>query len=602
MRDVNFILFRCTGRSLGVLEIEEQISMTERLYRETDALQVELELDLKEEERKMAEDDWSKYRKGFRERKARALALMRSNGTDQPGRLDDQGNATSRSGPEVVTAATSVHELAARLPRCDLPKFISCVLGPFWQFDYRVHQRKNWSNAAKLTYLRGCLTGKAAEVISSLSSSNADYEVALKRLCEEFDRPAKVIWHQIKKLVQAPPKDVVRLSETDSRRVDYPMQDLRKGGLREGELSSAEIAIAISPDRLPTPVRIKWDERTKANETMAADLSEYLQFMREQTQLLEVSRSDRPEPAKPTKPEAKRRSSPLRRRHDGATFLHTAVADRLAVCEESPRAAEITEFGRPMPQEKMKAAQWVGRCFHCHKHGHNKRNCPDRKSHPAASGRSASGVRNCDISGQKAGKERITMEQVNIATTERGWSPFQMIKAVAHGAHGQKRLVTCLLDTGAERSLVRQDVADELNLAGETHPISFCGIGGSRISWLVRLWLSPVSGEHAEEKYELEALTAPVLCEDIWQTQVSPRDWPHLQDLKLTKEFRELTTIHIIVGMDSYLLFFGKQVIRGGDDDPIAVETLLGWVICGPSASLPQERECRVRVQEQMII
>ncbi|KRX64969.1 hypothetical protein T09_13605 [Trichinella sp. T9] len=78
-----------------------------------------------------------------------------------------------------------------------------------------------------------------------------------------------------------------------------------------------------------------------------------------------------------------------------------------------------------------------------------------------------------------------------------------MNKAVAHGAHGRKRLVNCLLDTGAERSLVRQDVADELKLAGEVHPISFCGVGGSRFSCqasrLVRLWLSPVSGEHAGE-------------------------------------------------------------------------------------------------------
>ncbi|KRZ63734.1 hypothetical protein T08_13171, partial [Trichinella sp. T8] len=42
---------------------------------------------------------------------------------------------------------------------------------------------------------------------------------------------------------------------------------------------------------------------------MAADLSEYLQFLGEQAQLLEESRSDRSEPAKLTKP-AKRRSSP----------------------------------------------------------------------------------------------------------------------------------------------------------------------------------------------------------------------------------------------------------------------------------------------------
>ncbi|KRY05496.1 hypothetical protein T03_16866, partial [Trichinella britovi] len=77
----------------------------------------------------------------------------------------------------MVPAATSMHELAARLPRCDLPKFSGdfTEFRAFWdQFDFRVHQRKDLSNAAKLTYLHGCLTGKAADVISSLSSSNAD--------------------------------------------------------------------------------------------------------------------------------------------------------------------------------------------------------------------------------------------------------------------------------------------------------------------------------------------------------------------------------------------------------------------------------------------
>ncbi|KRY76216.1 hypothetical protein T4B_6818 [Trichinella pseudospiralis] len=489
--------------------------------RETDALQVELEFSLEEEERMMAEDDWSKYQKGFRERKARALALMRSNGSDQPGRLDDQGNAL-RSGPEMVTAATSAHELAARLPRCDLPKFSGdfTEFRVFWdQFDYRVHQRRDLSNVAKMTYIWGCLTGKAADVISSLSSSNADYEVALNRLREEFDRPAKVIRHQIKKLVQAPPKDVYDYLRRTVDALTALGKDPRKGGLREGELSAAEIMIAISRDRLPTPVRIKWDERTKANETMAAGLSEYLRFVGEQAQLLEESRSDGSKVVKPTNPDAKRRSSPLRRRHDGVTILHAAIAKR-------------SELGRPAPQEDTRAAPRFGRCFHCHRHEHHKRNCPDRKCHPATSGWSTSGVCNSDVSGKKAGRKRKTVEprkaQVNIAPTEHGWSRFQMIKAVAHGTHGRKRLVNCLMDTGAERSLVRQDVANELKLAGDIHPMSFCGVGGARVSCqasrLVRLWLSPVSGEHAQKRYELDALTAPVLCEDLWQTPVSPRD------------------------------------------------------------------------------
>ncbi|KRY13806.1 hypothetical protein T12_6497 [Trichinella patagoniensis] len=78
--------------SLNINFSKRKIICKERLnqlFEEIDQLcvgpaEVELELSLEEEERMMAEDDWSKYQKGFRERKARALAL-RSNGSEQSG-------------------------------------------------------------------------------------------------------------------------------------------------------------------------------------------------------------------------------------------------------------------------------------------------------------------------------------------------------------------------------------------------------------------------------------------------------------------------------------------------------------------------------------
>ncbi|XP_003369535.1 putative translation initiation factor IF-2, partial [Trichinella spiralis] len=98
--------------------------------------------------------------------------------------------------------------------------------------------------------------------------SNADYKVALNRLRKEFDRPVKLIRHQIRKLVQAPPKDVGLRLQYDYLRGTIDAltalgKDPMKGGLREGELSAAEITIAISRNGLLTPVRIKWDEKTQ---------------------------------------------------------------------------------------------------------------------------------------------------------------------------------------------------------------------------------------------------------------------------------------------------------------------------------------------------
>ncbi|KRZ54421.1 hypothetical protein T02_9341 [Trichinella nativa] len=594
----------------------EELDQLCRLYRETDALQVELELSLEEEER-LEENDWSKkYRKGFR-----ALAL-RSNGSEQTGRLDDQGIA-STSGPEMVTAATSVHELAARLPRCDLPKFSGdfTEFCAFWdRFDYRVHQRKDLSNAAKLTYLHGCLTGKASYVISSLSSRNADYEVALNRLREEFDRPAKVIRHQIRKLVQSPLNDMGLSSQYDYlRRIVDALtalgKDPRKGGLREGDLFAAEITIAISRDRLPTPVQIKWDEKTCQN--ICSSWENKLHSWKSCGQIDQ----NPPTPQSP-KPNVEAALS-----GEGTTMRRFSTLPlRISLpCAENRQEWQSSDLGRPMSHEKKKAQQWYGRCFYCQKHGHSKRNCPDRKSHPTASGRSASGVCNSDFSGPKAGKERMTIEprkaQVNIATTEHGWSPFQIIKVVAHGAHGRKRLVNCLFNTGAERSLVRQDVADELKLAGEIHPISFCGVGGCQGNpgWFAfgsalsaentlgkdtsvtkGLASSPVSepdkgGQRADTSpchHRIAQLSYPELVKsvELTATNSEARHESNLVQIKalslllcVSCSFSGIAIqtcvlsvypqsvvalVNWIYGSDSYFRFLGTQVIRGGDDDP----------------------------------
>ncbi|KRZ08186.1 hypothetical protein T11_12864 [Trichinella zimbabwensis] len=131
------------------------------------------------------------------------------------------------------------------------------------------------SSAAKLTYLRSFLSCDALEVITCLSSSNADHEVAMERLREEFDRPAEVIRQQISKLLHVLPKDTgLHAHYKYLRRIIDALTALLKNP---------------QPDHLLKPFMIKWDEKIQADETVAANLSKTpLRFMgRGQTKLIE---------------------------------------------------------------------------------------------------------------------------------------------------------------------------------------------------------------------------------------------------------------------------------------------------------------------------
>ncbi|KRZ18066.1 hypothetical protein T11_1523 [Trichinella zimbabwensis] len=130
--------------------IAEELQFVEELYREKKKSQADFETSLGPEERKSAMEEWLKFNRSIR---------------------------------EIQDAGTSDNELAARLPQYELPKFNGdfTQFRSLWdQFENCVHQRPSLSNAAKLAYLRSCLSRKALVAITCLCSRKSDYEVALE--------------------------------------------------------------------------------------------------------------------------------------------------------------------------------------------------------------------------------------------------------------------------------------------------------------------------------------------------------------------------------------------------------------------------------------
>ncbi|KRZ42721.1 hypothetical protein T4C_414, partial [Trichinella pseudospiralis] len=117
--------------------------------------------------------------------------------------------------------------------------------------------------------------------------------------------PGKVIRQHIKKFVQVLPVNSFAYAQYDHLRRTIDVLIALGKDPRKGEMSPTEITTAISRDRLPTPVRIEWNKKTKADQTMAANLGRYLQFLEEQAELLEDSLLDSPEAGRPMKLEPK---------------------------------------------------------------------------------------------------------------------------------------------------------------------------------------------------------------------------------------------------------------------------------------------------------
>ncbi|KRX69440.1 hypothetical protein T06_15254 [Trichinella sp. T6] len=90
----------------------------------------------------------------------------------------------------------------------------------------------------------------------------------------------------------------------------------------------------------------------------------------------------------------------------------------------------------------------------------------------------------------------------------------------------------------------------------------------------VQFRLTPIPSKGLEpfnEGIELTALSFPSLCDDL----ITPGR----------------VQIDIIIGLDAYFQVLGHCVRRGSSNDPVAIETIFGWIVCGPTTRQAANRE-----------
>ncbi|KRY38781.1 ATP synthase subunit O, mitochondrial [Trichinella spiralis] len=167
-----------TGRS----QLSDQIPLSERIYFETEALQIQLEQNLEKDGMQGAMEDWSQYRKTFRRRRPTARALIRQLRKEQEQR--PTGGDNSNLGRSAMRIGNG------KLLELKLPQFSGEVLEfpTFWaQSEASVHNRSDLDVTTNFDYLLSGTEGKARSAIAGIPLTAANYTHAVEILKTRFE-------------------------------------------------------------------------------------------------------------------------------------------------------------------------------------------------------------------------------------------------------------------------------------------------------------------------------------------------------------------------------------------------------------------------------
>ncbi|XP_003372224.1 conserved hypothetical protein [Trichinella spiralis] len=158
---------------------------------------------------------------------------------------------------------------------------------------------------------------------------------------------------------------------------------------------------------------------------------------------------------------------------------------------------------------------------------------------------------------------------------------------------GNQLFVTCLFDSGCQRSLIRKDLAESLRLKGTTERLMLLRLEESHSKYeklrCVNFRLKGIYG--GEDSYPIEALCLPRIT--TVDANPSAANWHHLHGLNLADIFpRERTETDVLIGIDFYNRLLFRERTVGGIALPEAVNSPFGWIVSGNIPSNDGGREC----------
>ncbi|XP_030829745.1 uncharacterized protein LOC100891320 [Strongylocentrotus purpuratus] len=155
--------------------------------------------------------------------------------------------------------------------------------------------------------------------------------------------------------------------------------------------------------------------------------------------------------------------------------------------------------------------------------------------------------------------------------------PVVMVKVL--GPNQKSSTVNCLLDSGAQISLVKQSMAEDMGLVGKPITINITKIGGHVEEVQTKLYRMRLQSLKGKQAYGVSALGLECINDNVAEVRVD--ELARTFHLKKDLLHRGFGSIDVLVGTDHAKLHKGETRERG---NMLARHSPLGWVVFGATS------------------
>ncbi|XP_053667870.1 uncharacterized protein LOC128718230 [Anopheles marshallii] len=192
-----------------------------------------------------------------------------------------------------TTVSNSLPRIDLKLPRMNLPTFDGDILK--WAsfhdlFDSAIHRNVSLQESQKLYFLKTNLSDEAAALISHFKIEDGNYEPALEKLKQRYNKPLEAAANQIDRFLNQTP---MNRPSADGLRLLHDVSDEMIRALDALQQDSRDIwLIHILVSKLDSETKHLWcQKRAECNENKLT-LVRFLKFIDDQSSVLLMAKRD----------------------------------------------------------------------------------------------------------------------------------------------------------------------------------------------------------------------------------------------------------------------------------------------------------------------